>query len=49
MNKYFTTVNIKNYDYIRNHFNLFISGLVDLKLVEEKKILHSIKNDEYCS
>lgn len=48
MNKYFPSINIKNYDWARDPFNVSISDLVDLKLVEEKK-LYSIKNDRHCS
>lgn len=42
IHKYFL-INIKNYDWVRNPFNVFISDLVDLKL--GKKKLCSIKND----
>jgi hypothetical protein len=44
MNKYFPSINIKNYDWVRDTFNVSISDLVDLKLVEEENIC-SIKDD----
>ncbi|KAL4090794.1 hypothetical protein QTP88_025569 [Uroleucon formosanum] len=44
MNKYFPSINIKNYDWVRDPFNVSISDLVDLKLVEEENLC-SIKND----
>ncbi|KAL4100732.1 hypothetical protein QTP88_020766 [Uroleucon formosanum] len=43
-NKYFPSINIKNYDWVRDPFNVSISDLVDLKLVEEENLC-SIKND----
>ncbi|VVC42385.1 Hypothetical protein CINCED_3A012136 [Cinara cedri] len=44
MNKYFPSNNIKNYNWVRDPFNVSISDLVDLKLVEEENFC-SIKND----
>lgn len=44
MNKYFPSINIKNNDWVRDPFNVSISDLVDLKLVEEENLC-SIKND----
>lgn len=41
---YIFPINIKNYDLVRDPFNVSISNLVDLKLAEEEN-LKSIKSD----
>jgi hypothetical protein len=44
MNKYFPSINILNYVWVRDPFKVFIRDLVDLKLAEEENLC-SIKND----